>query len=171
MRTLPCVLGLAMCLAQAVAPSRQWSEVRSPEYGFTVDFPAAAVRSEPAPGRQKWAVELDNGFTAYLFETMTITQERLQTAGSATVLDDAMAGGIAQLPGATVLHRGFIEVGGNPGRELSMTAVQGGTALRVTCRMFLVGTRLYMLVAVAREEGRDVAEIDRFLKSFALISR
>ncbi|HUF25308.1 MAG TPA: hypothetical protein VMN81_14345, partial [Vicinamibacterales bacterium] len=139
-----------MCLAQAAPPSpRLWTEVRSPDHGFRAEFPADAVRSEPAPGRLKWAVELDNGFTAYLFETMNITQERLQTAGSARVLDDAVKGGIAQLPGAIVLHQGPIELGGNPGRELSMRVVHSGTTMRVTSRVFLVGTKLYMLVAVA----------------------
>ncbi|HEX6322468.1 MAG TPA: hypothetical protein VFZ36_01980 [Vicinamibacterales bacterium] len=172
MRSLPYALGLAICLSQAAAPSpRHWTEVRSPDHGFRVDFPAAAVRSEPVPGHQKWAVELDNGFTAYLFETMTITTERLQSAGSAKVLDDAVAGGIGNLPGATVLQRGVLELGGNPGRALSLSAVSAGTRLRVTSRIFLVGTRLYMLVAVGKEEGLDLAETDRFLTSFALISR
>ena len=172
MRSALLAVGLAVCLAQATAPSpRQWTEVRSPDDGFRVEFPSAATRSVPGPDRQKWAVELDNGFTAYLFETMDITAERLQTAGSARVLDDAVAGGIANLPGAKVLHRGVIELGGNAGRELSLSAVHTGTAMRVTSRVFLVGTRLYMLIAVGKEEGLDLAEADRFLKSFALISR
>jgi hypothetical protein len=172
MRSVLTAVGLAVCLAQAAPLSpRTWTEVRSPEHGFRVEFPAATVHSEPAPGRLKWAVELDNGFTAYLFETMALTTERVQTAGSARVLDDAVAGGIGKLPGATVLQRGVIELGGNPGRELAMRAVYDGTAMRVTCRVFLVGTKLYMLVAVGKEEGLDHAETDRFLKSFGLISR
>lgn len=171
---MPSVLtavGLAVCLAQAAPSPRNWNEVRSPEHGFRVEFPAAAAQSEPAPGRLKWSVELDNGFTAYLFETTAITTERLQTAGSARVLDDSVAGGIAKLPGAAVLHRGPIEVGGNQGRELTMRAVVDGTALRLKCRVFLVGTRLYTLVAVSKDEGLDFPEADRFLKSFGLISR
>lgn len=172
MGSLPYALGLVICLAQAVAPSpRQWTEVRSPDHGFRVEFPAAAVRSEPAPGRVKWSVELDNGFTAYLFETMALTTERVQTAGSAKVLDDAVAGGIGKLPGATVLHDRSIEAGGNPGREFSVRTVYSGTLMHLKSRVFLVGTTLYMLVAVAKDAGRDEAEGDRFLNSFGLISR
>ena len=45
MRSALSAVGLAVCLAQATAPSpRQWTEVRSPDDGFRVEFPSAATR-------------------------------------------------------------------------------------------------------------------------------
>lgn len=163
------VLVLSLAPVQADA-QRQWTELRLPEYGFRIEFPALAQEGRLENGEIRWAVELDSGWTAYLCSTSEITVERLQSAGSHGVLEGAVEGGLKRFPGAAVLTRSPMEIGGNPGRLLVMRVEVQGTPMRIESRVFLVQRRLYVVTGVVRE-GTDRAEMDRFQGSFALISR
>lgn len=167
-------------LAQTPAPSpaqsqpispRQWTVLRLPEYGFMVEFPAIANQGNLENGEIRWAVELDNGWTAYLVSTVTLTEERVRTAGPKGVLDGAVEGGRNRFPQGTILSHTEIQLGGSPGREFVMQVNLDGTMMRIASRVVLSGRQLYVLTAVQRESALDQREIDRVLRSLALISQ
>lgn len=169
---------LAAGLAYAQTPpqpasqtlSRQWTTLRLPEYGFTVEFPAQATEGRLESGEIRWAVELDNGWTAYIVSTSLLAAERVQSAGAQRVLDDAVKGGLARFPDAVVLDDKTVEIGGNPGREFVIKVTVQDQPLVISSRVILVQRRLYVYTAVAKP-SHDQAEVTRFLKSFALISQ
>ena len=169
------VLALAVFLVTTLSPvdaqsPRQWRQVKFPEHGIAAEFPAEPKTATPAPGQTQWMVELDNGYTAYLVTTSTITAERLRTAGSARVLEDSVDGGLNKFPGARVHSRTTIELGGNPGRQFVASIDVNGTVYRLAARVVLVQTRVYVATAIMRESTMDQAEMDRFLRSLGLIS-
>lgn len=170
------LLTYLFALVLALAPGqsdvqRRWTELRLPEYGFRIEFPAPAQAGRLENGEARWAVELDNGWTAYFCSASEITVERLQSAGSHRVLEDSVEGGLQRFPGAAVLSRSAIEIGGHPGREFVFRTDYQGTLMRLESRVFLVQRQLYVLSAVTRDGATDHAEVGRFLASFALIGR
>jgi len=160
----------AQQVAQPISP-RQWTILRLPEYGFSIEFPSVASQGTLENGEIRWAVELDNGWTAYLASTVTLTEERVRTAGTKGVLDGAVEGGRNRFPQGTVLSHTEIQLGGSPGRQFVMQVDVNGTMMRIASRVVLSGRQLYVVTAVQRESAIDQAEMDRFLRSLALISQ
>ena len=162
--------------AGAQAPSqpisaRQWTVLRLPQYGFSVEFPGIANEGRLENGEIRWGVELDNGWTAYLISTVTLTEERVRTAGPKGVLDGAVEGGRNRFPQGTVLSHTEIHLGGSPGREFVMQVDLDGTPMHIASRVVLSGRQLYVVTAVQKQSALNQAEIDRFLRSLALISQ
>lgn len=150
---------------------RQWTVLRLPEYGFSMEFPGVADQGKLENGEIRWAVELDNGWTAYLVSTTTLTEQRVSTAGPKGVLDGAVEGGRNRFPQGSILSHTEIQLGGSPGREFVMQVDLNGTMMRIASRVVLSGRQLYVATAVQRESALDQPEIDRFLRSLALISQ
>lgn len=167
----------ASAVAQAPPPQvpqpmspRQWTVLRLPEYGFSIEFPAPANEGRLDSGEIRWAVELDNGWTAYIVSTSEIPLARVQSAGPLGVLDGAVKGGLAKFPDAVVLADSAITIGGSSGRAFTIRIEMQGTPLIISSRVVLVQQRLYVYTAVVKT-NHDQTEVDRFLKSFSLISQ
>lgn len=149
---------------------RQWTILRLPEYGFSIEFPSPATEGRLESGEIRWAVELDNGWTAYIVSTSVIPLTRVQSAGPLGVLDGAVKGGLAKFPDAVILADKPITIGGSNGREFTIKVEIQGTPLIISSRVVLVEQRLYVYTAVVKT-NHDQTEVDRFLKSFSLISQ
>ena len=89
----------------------------------------------------------------------------------ARLVDDAVAGGLNNVPGAKKLGETGIRVGVHPGREVVMIAPGNGGNLRLTARAIIAGNQLFVLTAVSPAEGYDQREVDRFLLSFVVMPR
>lgn len=160
---------VALSPLQAPTP-RQWMTLRVPESGFAADFPIAPRKQTTSTGGPQWIAELDSGFSAYMITVSDITVERLNSAGAERVLEDAVDGGLKRYPGARVLSRVPMKIGGNSGREFVAVINHEGTLYRIANRVILVHTRLYVVTAIMKEGAIDQAEMDRFLRSVALIA-
>jgi hypothetical protein len=178
---------LAAQPAQATAPApaqrpevRSWTEVRSLDSGFLVEFPAAPRQSDQAvkladgttaPSRT-WMVEMDRGWTAYIVGHSEISTARRQSATTDTILSDAVQGALNNVPGSALVSATPIEFQGYPGRDVLLTANDGTGELRFRARIVLVGLRVYQQVAVTSERSNlELGELDRYFKSFLLLAR
>lgn len=158
--------------AAPVRTPRQWTVLRSDEFGFSAEFPGpVGPPDRGAPVQAGWALSLDGDTTAYLIGVVEIAQERLRTASPAQLLDDAVKGGLDRVPGGVIVGQSDVTLDGYPGREALINAPSQLSPLIMRSRLFIVGKRMYILTAVASPAGIDPAEVDRFLTSFTLISR
>lgn len=177
-------LGILVTAAAAQSPAaqtppapqpkspRNWTELRVPEEGFRVEFPAAPRNTNTVEGAAKsWAVELDNGYTAYLLSFSDLDPDHVRRTGAQGVLDGGVKGGTDRFPGAVTVSHTSIQVGGHPGRELQLKVTFENQPYRVLARMFLIERRLYVFTAISSEGKTDNQEVSRFLDSFALIAR
>lgn len=158
--------------AAALRTPRQWTVLRSAEFGFSIDMPApVGPPSRGAPAHAGWTLSLDGDTTAYLIGVVEIAETRLRTVSPAELLDNAVKGGLDRVPGGVIVGQSDVTLDGYPGRETLIEAPSQPSPLIMRTRMFIVGKWLYILTAVATPSSVDPAEVDRFLRSFALISR
>jgi hypothetical protein len=86
------------------------------------------------------------------------------------VLDDARDGAI-QSVGGTLDEESVLNLDGNVGRELKISATKSGISLKQRLRMYLVNKRLYQAIVVVPSIGSaSEAEQDAFFESFTLLS-
>ena len=166
--TLLCAaLAAALVLPQAGRTTRQWTTIRDGDAGLTAEFPAPPIRQTQANGTVRWMVTLDNDSYAYIVGMIAIQQDRM-AVGVPRLLDDAVAGGIRNVPGAEPMKDTAITFQGYPGRELVLRVPAGGGFLRMVARAVVARDRLYILTAVSPFEGFDQKEIDRFVASLTI---
>lgn len=166
--TLLCAaLAATLALPQAGRTTRQWTTIRDGDAGFTAEFPAPPLRQTQANGTVRWMVTLDNDSYAYIVGMIVIQADRM-AVGVPRLLDDAVAGGIRNVPGGEPLKDTAITFQGHPGRELLMRAPVSGGFLRIVARTVIAGDRLFILTGVSPFEGFDQKEIDRFLASLTI---
>jgi hypothetical protein len=86
------------------------------------------------------------------------------------VLDDARDGALASV-GGTLDEENVLNLDGNVGRELKISATKSGISLKQRLRMYLVNKRLYQAIVVVPSMASDSeAQQDAFFESFALLS-
>jgi hypothetical protein len=175
------VAGQAPPQAAVQQPDRRiWTEVRSIESGFLVEFPGSSQQVDQSvkladgtmsPARV-WTLEMDRGWTAYFVGFSDISTARRQSASTDTILGDAVQGALKQTPGAQLVSDTPIEFQGHPGREVVLTANDGRGLMRIRARIVLVNLRLYQQIAVTSDQSKlEPGEIDRYFKSFLLLAR
>jgi hypothetical protein len=170
MRTilLSAFLAAAMAAPQPVRQVRQWTTIRDGDARFTAEFPAPPLRETQPNGMTRWMVQLDNDHYAYIVGVVSIPAERM-AVGIPRLLDDAVAGGVRNVPGAELVQDKAITYQTYPGRELIVKAPGGTGPLRVVARAIIAGNRLYVTTAVSPYEGFDAREIDRFTASLVVM--
>src|SRR5687768_8581492 len=115
--TLLCaVLAVALAVPQAGRTVRQWTTIRDADARLTAEFPAPPLRETQANGMVRWMVTLDNDHYAYIVGVIVIRPERM-TLGVPRLLDDAVAGGVKNVPGGELMRETDITFQGYPGRE------------------------------------------------------
>ena len=170
MRTilLCAVLAASVAAPQVGRTTRQWTTIRDGDARLAAEFPAPPIRQTQPDGMVRWMVTLDNDSYAYIAGVITIRAERL-ALGVPRVLDDAVAGGVRNVPGAETITDTAITFQGHPGREVVLRAPGSGGFLRIVARAVIAGDRLYIVTAVSPFEVFDRQEIDRFLASLTII--
>ena len=170
MRTilLSALLAAAMAVPQPVRTARQWTVIRDGDARVTAEFPAPPLRETQPNGMVRWMVQLDNDHYAYIVGVIAIPPERM-AVGIPQLLDDAVAGGVRNVPGAEVLQDRAITYQKFPGRELVVKAPGGTGPLRIVARAIIADSRLYIMTGVSPFEVYDAKEIDRFLASLLVM--
>lgn len=149
-------------------------EVRSSEGGFRVMFPlkpqyvATEVPTRLGPIRMhRWFVEA--GERVFQVVYAEYPAAHVQSVGAAAMLDNAVERMRESVKAGSVFERNAaITVGGNPARE----HIQDVDGYMMKGRALVVGTRLYQVLGgtPSAERAAAIADIDRFLESFALVS-
>jgi hypothetical protein len=160
----------SLVVQQPLVTVRQWTTIRDKDAGVVAEFPAPPERETQPNGMIRWMVTLDNDQYAYIVGSLRIPAERM-AVGVPRLLDDAVAGGINNVPGAQKVSETAIQVGGHPGRELLVTVPPSGGNLRMLSRAVIAGDRLFIVTAVSPAQGYDQREVDRFLLSLVVMPR
>lgn len=174
------VLFLAAFLQTAFAASPQYHEFRSEAGGFSVETPvtfqAVAFADKAEPHRSLchmfWR---DLGDRAYAVEYFDYLRG-VQQLDPQKVLDMALEGALAmaksKVPSSKLLSEKPISFDGYAGREVVTEATLArGQKIRCKIHMFLVNSRLYMLMVSGNQGEITDSEMDKFLDSFRLLSR
>ncbi|TNF26943.1 MAG: hypothetical protein EP329_20360 [Deltaproteobacteria bacterium] len=166
--------------AQAAAPDADsavkvatWRRVAPAGAGFSVEFPGApehetetvtsAAGVEAALDQYTVVDELTGRMVMVSYNPLVgqLVDFGDPDAALASLVADQKAG-----PRREVLSERAVVQDGYKGHELVMTSEDFGTTrMRVTWRVFIVGYRLYQLLATADDEAGQ-ARVDRFLGSF-----
>ena len=170
MRTIliSALLAVSVAVPQPVRTARQWTTIRDGDARFTAEFPSPPLRETQANGMVRWMVQLDNDHYAYIVGVIGIPPERM-AVGIPQLLDDAVAGGVRNVPGSEVLQDRTITYQSYPGREILLKAPGGTGPLRIVARAIIAGNRLYIMTGVSPFQVYDAKEIDRFLGSLVVM--
>jgi hypothetical protein len=109
---------------------------------------------------------LDTGKGAYVVMWADFPAAVVKEQGTDKALDGARDGAVQNVGGKLDSEK-KISVQGNPGREI---AVSGPNGMKLAGRLFLVGNRLYQVMAVWQEADASMrpASVTPFLESFVL---
>ncbi len=107
----------------------------------------------------------------FMVNYMDLTQDVVDAAGAKTILEgsrDQLVGSA----GITVLSEAEISLDGNPGQEVVFqTSIAENPQLLVRARIYLVGTRLYQVIAAVPKAYGENEITANFLDSFKLLPR
>jgi hypothetical protein len=150
-----------------------WKEYSPPGGRCTVEFPAGEVKNQsqqvPLPGEQRATMQMygiDRGLQGALMLMYADFPPALVPKGQEALFLDGVSKGITmKVPGAKVSGQKDIQLDGHKGRELKVD-VPGQGALKV--RTYLVGVRIYVLLAGGPGDVTSGAEANRFLNSLKL---
>jgi hypothetical protein len=165
--SLACAL-LALGLLAANA-SADWNVHESKEGRFIASFPATPTRAsnkvETKLGPlEYWMFEAALGPSAsFAISYVDYPADTVRRSNPSFLLDGARDGSIRAIKGTLVSEKEIL-LGIHPGREVK--ASMGGSAT-YNCKLFLVGNRLYQVLAVTMNDSY-LQETRRFLDSFAL---
>lgn len=149
-------------------------EIRSSEGGFRVLFPAkpqyvaTEVQTRLGPIRMhRWFLDRDGRLFQVIYAEYPAAH--VQSVGAAAMLENGVERMRESVKAGSVLERNApITVAGQPGRE----TIQDVDGYMMKGRALVVGTRLFQVLggAPSAERAAALADIDRFLDSFALVA-
>jgi hypothetical protein len=148
-----------------------WKEFTCKEGGFQVLMPGtpkqadADTESDFGPGVLH--MNTVNLRTTYYGAHYGDFPEGVKKLPLKQVYDSSRDGAAGNMRGKVASEK-EIKLGDHPGREIQID-VKGGE-LRFRARVFLVGTRLYQVVAFGPKEAITSKEADKFFESFKLTS-
>lgn len=160
----------ASCGPPEPPPAEQWLEVGGAEEGFTVRLPGAPAEKAqqvlspfgPLPSHS-WIHQ--DGRRAFSIAWTDYPADVKSRMSDAQLLDAARDAAVRKSAGRLAAEEPA-ELGGHPGRRLRIDAA-GGTAL-VQGRLYVVGLRLYQVMATTLPDVGDAPAVATFLDSFAL---
>jgi hypothetical protein len=174
MRTI--FAGLAALLLSLSGCGRselRWETVTADDGSFRAELPGPPERvrrsldtpAGPAPIeiwlRQDGESAFMVGYTEYPERVRAVVDED-------ELLASARDGAVAQVGGRLLIDEPR-EHGGARGKRIAIDA--DGGRVRVRGDLFVVGRRLYQVLATTEPEATDSAEVERFLASFRLLPR
>jgi hypothetical protein len=166
---LGALIAMAILHYDDLLPHR-WQTYTAPDASFSIDLPGKpVVESVPIPldGGGSHAANMisveptqKTGYICAFFDKPDLAKLSTEKA-----LDSMRDGGLARIQGK-VLWEKPITIQGHPGIELQARA-RGG--LLVDMRLCLVGTRAYVIMAIARDDtDREFKTVRRFFDSFKM---
>ena len=145
----------------------EWKPFTPRDGGWTATFPGTPERKteKEADG----SVTVDHGVTlagtdAYFIVMTTDFPETMEFPGAEKIFSAVVA---AFEDG--VESRKYMTVEGHEGLELEILMVEDGVEVAVTNRLFMVGRRLYQIMAGIRAAEPMPVETQRFIDSFKLL--
>jgi hypothetical protein len=164
-------LGLVVMLTGATAAQAQiWTEYRPPEGRYYVLMPGAPQTStEPVPiagGQtvQMYQAIVETPNAAYLATYVDYPPEMVRGSSPDTLLDNVRNG---SAKGHTLRGEKRLTIAQNKGREYVIARSNG--VILVT-RSFLVGNRLYQIIAAGTPGVEQNPDTAKFLESFRLLT-
>jgi hypothetical protein len=170
-------LACAVAIAAGCAPAdaRVWKTFAPEGGGFSVSMPGTPERRHDFAQHDSGTIET-NVYTLLLPEGgfYTVADAALppgvDTKGGAEAVLDSACDRIVDSASARLVTKQTIFLNGRPGRQLEAvvpeSAVAGGGTMRG--RVYLVGPKLYQLIAVVPKPATTTGAVDRFLDSFVL---
>lgn len=164
-----------LCLVvPAHAQTAPWIELRPEGQGFALWFPGTpSYIKQPATADtgyvvvDTWAYE-PRPEVVFLLGASEIPAAAMLRADATTQLSAAVRGQFERMPaGSTIKYENPIDIAGFQGREAVFQMADGIAKTRV----FIVGNRLYQVIAITSRPDAWMPDIDRFLRSFALVAR
>jgi hypothetical protein len=149
----------------------EWTDYKSEAGRFVASFPGKPRESSKTVNTAIGSIEMkmygvSEKQTSFSVAVADYPPEHVKQIGSTVLLDKARDGAVSNTQG-TLLSEQIIQVEGNPGRELKISAAGGKGTIRA--KVFLVGNRLYHVVAVTPVEESYTPQVRRFLDSFRLL--
>lgn len=161
---------------EAIEEEDEWEEFTYDAAGFRIALPATpveeVVRADPEMGiEESGAILLDTNSNTVGYAAFYRDYAGLDTLESSEAIatfldgfrDDFVANGVLD---GQLLQEREITLDSYPGREMEIIGAEGFLKTRV----YLVGDRLYMLVAASMTEEAYPETGDRFLDSFELLN-
>lgn len=150
-----------------------WVTVDPEDGSFRAELPGAAERVQrqletpvgPAP-IQIWVHQ--DGERAFMVGYTEYPEKVRGSVAAEELLDSARDGAVAQVAGKLLLDEPR-ELGEVRGKRIAIDA--DGGRVRVRGDLFVVGRRLYQVLATTEPQETDSAEVTRFLDSFRLLPR
>jgi len=148
---------------------RQWAEYTPSDGSFVALFPVTPTKAtktvNTAIGPMDITIYAASELSlAYSVAVVDYPADHVQQVGAAGLLDSARDGAVANTQG-TLLSEEILNIRGNPGRELKVSAAGGkGTA---RCKLVLVGNRLFQVIVAGPSDKSYAPEVRRFLDSFS----
>lgn len=170
--TAPATRGTAATPTISITPiiNYDFKPFISNEGGFSVLMPGAPNQKKQSVittagllDLYLFTVELENDTTAYLATYVDYPENVVKTSNSDEVLSNVRDGQLDSQKGRLLSER-FVAIGQYPGRELEIETASN----YVRGRIYLVGTRLYQVLAVYPLDQRPADISRRFLDSFKL---
>lgn len=154
----------------AAAAQTEWVTFSSPEGRFSLQFP------------EKPTAEVNHAIadkpTMYSFTAKSRTigcfasyaDYRVSDGQQQSALDN-IRNAIVSNNGGRLLDETKISINGNPGRQLLMSkTTENGSELIYHSRMYLVGSRLYQIVAIYLKGDSQSPELPKYFDSFRLLN-
>jgi hypothetical protein len=150
--------------ARPRAGSRDWKPYVSQEGGFSALFPGTprhtTSRDRQGAVTHTHLLELPGGKVAYMVMHNDMPPNAAG-AGPQTVFD-----AVARTFGRDVKAKRSIKLDTYPGMELELERRQRGDTILITDRTYLIGTRMYQVMASATRDKKNPADFAKFLDSF-----
>jgi len=164
-------LGLLLALASVGGAQAQiWTEYRPAGGKYIVLMPGK-------PQESTESVPVGGGRTVLMYQALIERQERAYFGSYADYPQEAVSGQSPQTlldnvrngsaKGHSVRNEKHLTIVRNPGREYVIVRTDGVIAVT---RIFLVGNRLYQIIAAGRTGVEDHPDTPWFLESFRLLT-
>lgn len=164
---------VALSLAACTGANRPAREFTSAGGGFSIRAPMALEETVQLIETEAGPIELhmylaESGPEAWVVGYSDYPQEIVAATDPATMLDGAVEGAAANVQGelVSVAPLSYAE---HPGRDLTIRApAANGQVSIIRGHMFLVGNRLYQVMAVVPPGQENSRKVTDFLQSFQL---
>jgi hypothetical protein len=165
------VLPLALLFTLLCGFTLAWKEFRSVEGNFSVSMPGEVeVESQEIESEvgalPTYTFTATEKTAAYVVAYTDYPADSIGDVDPAAILDGARDGVQESLNGTIVRERN-ITISGHPGRDLEMKSGE----MQVRSNIYLVGSRMYQVIAVVPTKGKMPKSVEKFLASFKLLKK
>lgn len=155
-----------------------WQEYKSEEAGFSVMMPGKDVEvqsssTSTAAGPimiHMYSVSLSKAYYMVAYNEMSFLEGiELTDSDKDDILEGGVEGAIGTFPDGEFVYRRDITLRGHPGKEYRADGTKNGMEMVVFGKAYLVGTRLYQVMATTTKSDANDENIKKFMDSFKLL--